>query len=489
VSPQNIEVEEGLLRLQRMEGRLVDGLFEHPGVVRRNDEHRLRYALALAALDRFQPGAARWGRRTLKPEVHVKSPRLGRWRRRVLDGLEAPLLLDDGRERVEAALATLTPWLPSLEETRTEVLEKYADDFSGRELDQELGIKRLVSVAGGGGGAGYVYLGAWEVLHNAGLIPSLVVGSSMGALLGLFRALRRKADFDEYLALAKGIRADEVFRYVSLRRRYGLPGIVRLFLHEAIGAALTDQDTDLRVSDLEIPYEAVVAGVRRGALGETPEQYAHSHHLHEDERPSALQLRAQVATQLVRLIGLMNPRMVQEIALGGDELTRDLNAIDAAGFSSAIPGVLHYDVTHEDAHSHEILAQVMEREDVVALVDGGAVNNVPSRTAWRQVQEGRIGTRNAYLLAFDCFHPQWGLKHVWLRPVSRVISLQVALNDRFAHQRIEFHPTLSPVNLLPTAEYLDQAVAWGREQMSAELPRIQKFFERVRWVQPAKNDS
>jgi predicted acylesterase/phospholipase RssA len=472
-----------------MEVRLVDGLFEHPGVVHRTDEHRLRYALALAALDRFQPGAARWGRRTLKPEVHVRSPRLGRWRRRVLEGLETPLLLEDSRERVEVTLATLAPWLPQLEQTRAEVLEKYADEFSARELDQELGIKRLISVAGGGGGAGYVYLGAWEVLHNAGLIPSFVVGSSMGALLGLFRALRRKADFDEYLALAKGIRAEEVFRYVSLRRRYGLPGIVRLFLHESIGAALSEGDTELRISDLEIPYEAVVAGVRRGALGSTPEEYAHDHHLHEDERPSPLQLRAQVAAQLVRLIGLMNPRMVQEIAIGGDDLTRDLNAIDAAGFSSAIPGVLHYDVTRDDPRSHEILTQVMEREDVVALVDGGAVNNVPARTAWRQVQEGRIGTRNAYVLAFDCFHPQWSLKHVWLRPVTRVISLQVALNERFAHRRVEFQPTLSPINLLPTAEYLDKAVTWGREQMSAELPRLQKFFERVRWVPPEENES
>jgi hypothetical protein len=48
------------------------------------------------------------------------------------------------------------------------------------ELDQELGIKTLVSI-GGGGGSAYVYIGAWEVLHKAGLIPGFVIGSSMGA--------------------------------------------------------------------------------------------------------------------------------------------------------------------------------------------------------------------------------------------------------------------------------------------------------------------
>ena len=58
----------------------------------------------------------------------------------------------------------------------------------------------------------------------------------------------------------------------------------------------------------------------------------------------------------------------------------------------------------------------------------------------------------------------------------------MALNERFTQCRIEFKPTLSPINLLPTPEDLDRAVAWGRRQMSEELPRIQKFFERVRWV-------
>ena len=64
-------MEEQLLRLQRMERKLVAGLFDHPGVVSRRDEHRLRYALALAALDTFQPGAASKGGRTRRPDVRV----------------------------------------------------------------------------------------------------------------------------------------------------------------------------------------------------------------------------------------------------------------------------------------------------------------------------------------------------------------------------------------------------------------------------------
>ncbi len=483
--------EDQQLRLQRMEVRLVDALLEHPGVVSRAREHQLRYMIAIAALDTFQPGAARRGGRTDHPDIRVRSPRLTRLRKQVLEVLGRILLqTEDSKERLEAASAVVERWMDSLEKTRDEVLEKYDDDFSPRHLDQELGIKTLVTVAGGGGGSAYGYVGAWNALQDAGLVPGYVIGSSMGAVLGLFRARNKFGDFAAYMKIAKGMRSETVFRYVSLRTRFGLPGIARLFLRAGIGAAFTREDgEEMRLSDLEIPYDAVVGGIRRGALAESPEQYARSHHLHEDKRPRALQLRAQVATQLVRIIGFINPRVVEEIVVGRDELTRDFNAIDAAGFSAAIPGLLHYDMTRDDPHMESTLQQLMERDDVVALVDGGVANNVPAGPAWRQVREGRIGTRNAYFLAFDCFHPQGGLGHFWLQPLTRLISLQVALNERYAHQRIEFRPTLSPLNLLPNADELDRAVRWGENQITQELPRLQKFFERVRWVPPSNRSS
>jgi len=483
-SPPSPEREEQLLRLQRMEDKLVTGLFEHPGVVNRRSENRLRYALALASLEAFQPGAALKGGRTNRPDVVVRSPLLAGWRKRVLTNLGNVLIeTKNSRERVDAANRTLLPMIPVLEKTRAEVIEKYVDQFSVRELDQELGIKTLVTVAGGGGGAGYVYMGAWEVLQNAGLIPGYIIGASIGAVLGLVRARNREFDIDEHLAMAKSMRREELFRFVSIKNRYGLPGIMRLYLHSALSSALrAERGSDLLLSDLEIPFEAVVAGVRRSALGEDPAQYARSHHLPVDERPSPMQLRAQIASQLVRLVGFINPRAVQEIVIGSDKLTEDFNAVDAAGFSAAIPGILHYDVTRDDPHMNTILPQLMEREDVIALVDGGVANNVPSRTAWRQVQAGKIGTRNCYILAFDCFHPQ--ISHAWLQPITRVVAYQVALNQRYCRKRIEFKPTLSPINLLPSARDLDRSVAWGRHQMSETIAEIHKYFERVRWIAP-----
>lgn len=485
-SQQKDEHEEQLLQLQRMESKLVAASVNYPGVITRRREHQLRYAICLAQLDRFQPGAARRGGRTQNPEVEVRTPRLTRWRAKILRELRDPILdPKSGDVRLANAARILGPLLPEVEKARAEVLEKYANEFSAVALDQELGKKTLVTIAGGGGGAGYVYIGAWAALQDAGFVPGYVIGSSMGALLGLFRALRVRGNFDAYVEFAKSMRSrsDEIFRFVSLKTRYGMPGIARLYLHAAIGLAFQrDDGADMLLPDLEIPYEAVVAGIRRGALGESPEEYSRSHHLPVDKRPGPLQLRAQIGAQLVRLAAFVNPRVVKEIVIGGDDLTRDFNVIDAAGFSAAIPGILHYDVARDDPHIDEILSELMRREEVSALVDGGVANNVPARTAWQQVRRGKIGTRNCYFLAMDCFYPQYGLGHVWLQPVTRLVSYQVALNARYAHRRHEMYPTLSPVNLLPNYSELDNAVQWGRSQMEMHVPYIKKFLERVRWA-------
>lgn len=479
------EVEEQLLQLQRMEAKVVSGAVNYPGVITRKREHQLRYGIMLAALDTFQPGAARAGRRTNRPEVRVRTPRLGRWREKVLRTLREPLLLTRaGADRIAAAAKAFTPLVDELTKTRAEVVEKYANDFSAASLDQELGKKTLVTIAGGGGGSAYGYMGAWAGLQEAGFVPGYVIGSSMGAVLGLFRARKKRGDFDAHVALAKSMRerSEDVFRFVSLTTRFGLPGVMRLYLHAAIGSAFRHKDgSDLLIPDLEIPYEAVVAGVRRGAVFESTEQYAQSFYLPLESRPGPLQLRAQIGAQLVRLVGFINPRAVNEIVVGGDELTREFNAVDAAGFSAAIPGILHYDVDRDDPHMEAVLSQLMKREEVTALVDGGVANNVPARTAWHQVRAGKLGTRNCYFLALDCFYPQYGLGHVWLQPVTRLIAYQVALGDRYAQRRIEMYPTLSPVTLLPSEEELDKAVRWGRNQIQEDIPFVAKFLERVRF--------
>ncbi len=458
-------------------------LYRHPGLLPPRTEHELRYALNFARLTSFQPGAAAKGGRSGRADVEVAGGPVLSFRGQLLEHL--PQVLNGGASpahKLKEAAQLMDRLAPALKDTRRRVLEHHAEDFSPKELDEEVGIKTLVSVAGGGGGAGYVYIGAYEVLDAAELVPGYILGSSMGALIGLFRARKKIHDLPGDIALAKSLQWDQVFRFVSVRAKYGLPGLMRLFLHAGIGKRFLKADgSRFRLPDLEIPYEAVVAGVWRGALKGSPEEYARIHHLVADSKPSGLALGRRVAAQLVRMVAFFNPMIVKEIPVGADELTGAFDCVDAAGFSAAVPGILHYDIAREDPHMAAILAELFRREEIACLIDGGVANNVPVRTAWHQVHAGKIGTRNCYFLGFDCFHPQWSLGHIPLQGISRVIQLQVALNRPYAHRIVQFNPTLSPMNLLPKPAQIDQAVQWGRRQMAAEIPILHKFFEPVKW--------
>ena len=55
---------------------------------------------------------------------------------------------------------------------------------------------------------------------------------------------------------------------------------------------------------------------------------------------SAIGIGPQVAARMWQVAAFIDARVVKPIVIGGDDLTRDFNVVDAASFSSAIPGVL-----------------------------------------------------------------------------------------------------------------------------------------------------
>lgn len=471
-----------------MESALVRADLEHPGALSPLEVRRLRYVLSVARLTSFQPGATERARRTDRPEVSLGGEIDG-FRTRVVDDLSGPLRAEkDALERLRGARAALERLSGPLESARRTLVERHADDFSASELDAEVGRKVLVNVAGGGGGAGFVYIGAYERLERAGIVPAYVIGSSIGALLGLFRARAARGAWDAYTTLAKQLDRQTLFSPIGVRRRYGLPGLLSLDLASSIGATFARGDGDpLRIGDLEVPYEAVVAGVRRRSFERLPRRLRQSpapsarRASAPAERRSRLALAPAIARRMWQVALFFDPRVVKAIALGADELTTGFNAVDAAGFSAAIPGVIHYDVDEGDERMDRLLAQLFEREDVAALVDGGVASNVPAELAWRRVQAGKLGTRNAFYLAFDCFHPQWDPRHLWLQPITQAVALQMTRNAPFADWLLRFEPTLSPIDLVPEPERLDQAIEWGRQSVEEVLPMIERFLEPVSW--------
>lgn len=476
-----------LLLLQRAEASLVRAELA-VGDAPAAELRRLRYLLGFARLTVFQPGAAAAGRTTGRPDVDVTAE-VAPFRAMVLDRLVAPLRAETGHhDRLRVALHAAEELVPRLRAARSAMLEHHAGAFAEADLDAECGRKKLVVVSGGGGGAGWVYVGAFRRLDQAGLTPSYIIGSSMGALIGLLRSRHSTVDWDGYIELAQNLDRRKLFSPISIKRKHGLPGLLSLTLATSIGHLFVHEDgTPLRVAELEIPYEGVVAGVRRAAFDQLPRRFrATAASMMRRAAPlarySARSLAPAIATRMWQVAAFFDPRVVKPIIFGADALTAQAHAVDVAGFSAAIPGVLHYDIRDDDQHMDELLRTLAEREQISALVDGGVASNVPSEQAWRRIQAGKLGTRNAFLLAWDCFHPQWDPRHLWLQPITQAVSLQHVRNAPFSDWLVRFSPTLSPIDLVPEPERFGRSLEWGADAMEPVLPMLRRLMEPVPWA-------
>lgn len=470
-----------ILLLQRMENRLVRHHLANPDVLDAADLRKLRYLLNFARLDTFEPGAAGPAGRRGRGDVSVGRELVG-WRNRVTDALYRPL-----REERDAtaALVGARDVLATLEadqnEQRTLLIDRHADDFSARELDAEVGYKLLVTVLGGGGGAGFVYIGGMQRLLEAGHTPDYMIGSSFGSILGSVVSRALPVPIEDYVAWAKTVSYRAILGPERLRRNHGLAGLFSLRFDEFAEVMFTRADGEpMRMRDLAIPFDAVVAGVRRQPYAALPFKFRHPEVAAYRSLPFLpIGIGPRVAGRMWQVAAFIDLRVVKPIVLGHDDLTRDVNVVDAASFSSAIPGVLHHE--SNDPNMTPLLDALCDELDVAALVDGGAASNVPVELAWKRVRDGRLGTRNAVFLAFDCFHPQWDPRHLWLVPIAQAVQLQMRRNAPYADHLVRFEPTLSPVNLAPSVVAIDRACRWGHRSVDRAIPVITALLEPIWW--------
>lgn len=474
---------EPALLLQRMENRLIRHHLANPDVLSTDELRKLRYILNFARLADFEPGAAGPGGSRGRGDVSVGAE-IGPWRSRVADALYGPLREEpDPVTALTTARDALTTLAADQDDQRQVLIERHGNDFTPTELDAEVGYKKLVTVLGGGGGAGFVYIGGMARLLEAGHVPDYMIGSSFGSILGSLVSRELPVPIEEYIAWAKTVSYRAILGPERLRRRHGLAGMFALRFDQFAGAMLSRADGQrMRMSDLAIPFDVVVAGVRKQPYSALPSRF---------RRPelAALQLRSLpfrpigigplVAARMWQVAAFIDLRVVKPIIIGGDDPARDFDVVDAASFSSAIPGVLHHETT--DPRMIPILDALCEEKDVAALVDGGTASNVPIELAWKRVRDGRLGTRNACYLAFDCFHPQWDPRHLWLVPITQAVQLQMMRNVPYADHLVRFEPTLSPANLAPSVAAIDRASRWGRKSIEAAIPVTSALLQPTWW--------
>lgn len=447
-----------------MESALVRAAIAQPSLIDAHEEAILRTALSLAKLYTVNHE----GRDVkvgvmLTPFREELSRRLG------------PVLLD---ERVKVTREALKPHLRDLKERtlqmRDAVVKRFANRLPADAFDQELRKKALVLVMGGGGGTAYVHLGVLSLLDEYGLSPSLMVGTSMGAILSLFRSRMQRFEQDEIVNIVRTLSWRKLFRAVSMENRYGLPAALRLYLRSGIGRWFgvdTAGGEGVRLSQLPIKTIIAVAGIRRGKLPHPLEFYERliSASPRQLLNPMVLPKWFSALWELAA-----RPDILTRVHLGADDETAEFDAIDAAGFSSALPGIIHYDVLRDDTRMHNLLNGLMESRRISRFIDGGLVDNVPSKAAWRAVHKGQIRTRNAFILALNGFSPRLSTP-LWL-PISRLAEINVSRSRPYAHLTHDYKRTLGALTVVPTVEQLLEAVYWGRRQLIGEVPFLTRML-------------
>ena len=185
------------------ETALVRAIVSSPAFLSDADEAALRYALNLARTTRvrapdgtdvdFGDFLAPYRDELLVPAATLAAPR----------GF-APA---DAARLVPQVVTHARAW-------RARVLAQFAGKLPASALDREVCEKALVLVCGGGGGVGWSYLGAFALLEQYALVPRLLAGTSMGAVLLLFRARRLRWPADEVADAMRGLTFRTFFRYL-----------------------------------------------------------------------------------------------------------------------------------------------------------------------------------------------------------------------------------------------------------------------------------
>jgi predicted acylesterase/phospholipase RssA len=320
-----------------------------------------------------------------------------------------------------------------------------------------------------------VYPGAYEVLERHGLTPDLMVGTSIGALMSMFRARLRRFDSAPLVAAARRLSWGGVFQVLETANRYGLPATLRLRLRTALGTLFLREDGgSMRFVDCEIPLVIVVTGITVDAMKHDLDFYEHL--LDDDVRRSGISAGLQGTLKALRILRefLARPDALRCIALGRDPGTEEFDVLDAAGFSSAVPAVLHYDVIRDDPHMHRILDHLYAEYGITRLGEGGLTSNVPARIAWETVASGRFGRRNAFVLALDCFAPN-PRRIAWYPMQQAVRAANVEADRAFADLYLPFTRTLSPLNLVPSIRDAMTAIRWGREELAPHMPFVERM--------------
>lgn len=341
--------------------------------------------------------------------------------------------------------------------------------LSAEALDAATRHRPLALSLSGGGGTAFVFIGAFHALEEAGLIPSVITGSSMGAILGAYRARTKHFSFSGLDTLVENTSWRKIVQPYAGHSRFGLPATFRLYLRDVVGHEFEKDGRFLNLDDLVIPLRVCVAGLSSTSAPKEEELERYAHMLDKSGMK-----KDPDGKSILSIIMEFAHKPLKPIYLGRDALTKEFDVLDAIGFSAAIPGIFHYDILRNDPRMIKIVTNLLEREGVVRLIDGGFVDNLPAQEAARAIQSGEGDGYDPFVLSLDSFAP--GLnRHLIFYPLMRFAMENSREGHEASHLTVFFKNVLSPINLVPTKETFDYAIKRGYEEMSMHTSVIRKI--------------
>jgi len=121
----------------------------------------------------------------------------------------------------------------------------------------------VVAVLGGGGAKSLAHAGAWKALREAGITPSHIVGTSMGAIVGA--AFAAGATYERFVEVARSLGSKDV---AALDRFALVKGVfaANIFKPGPLRQSIARLVPATRFTDLEIPLTVTATDVDSGEL-------------------------------------------------------------------------------------------------------------------------------------------------------------------------------------------------------------------------------
>lgn len=450
--------------LQKIEISLLRSVLADSSWLSKREEATFRWAFSMARLTKCFSDQEK-NKESLKIDDLLE-----RYRQKLCEILE-PALDKSGKKIIKEAIKScLGPVEKLAKNERESLLKTISNKISPQSLDEAIRKRPLSLTLSGGGGAAYVFVGALLALEEQKIIPSVISGSSMGSIIAAYRAKSKKFFIDELVDLVSSTRWNNIAEPFSGSSTFGIPATFKLDLREVVGEGFKKNSRYLRLRDLAIPLRVCVAGLSSAQPISESDLKKYAHLFYEEKYTDALLLKAKQPSVVSRIMEFAQ-KPLKAIYLGGDSLTKEFDVLDAVGFSSAIPGVFHYDIFRGDERMLELTKSLMIREGVSRLIDGGFVDNLPTIEAIRAIDEGIAFGFDPLVVGLDCFSP--GLNRHWIfYPIMRFAMENSRAGHQLSQISVRFSKVLSPINFIPTKENFHYAIKSGYEEMVPHIELI-----------------